>query len=870
MDNADKKAIAPSNEAFQFRMGLNDNKAGMEGLDKEKINKIIMDATKGSRFYDNELKKDQQVNQRIEKMMQQKAQLTSQQIKNAQMQVDKLALELDRSRDLSRVIVHIDMDAFYAAVEMRDNPELKYQPMAVGSMSMLSTSNYLARRFGVRAAMPGFIAKRLCPNLTIVPLNFDKYRAVSKEVRKILADYDDNFLPLSLDEAFLDITEHLGQRLSWPEDKRRYFIRTNNTDESSASPGPDDPPVQCESSDIEEMQCTSPVLFEDSPSLLADENMGHNSSEGNGKPLLENAVVFGISVEEAVKEMRFRIEQKTTLTASAGIAPNMMLAKICSDKNKPNGQYRIPHDRQAVMDFVKDLPIRKVPGIGKVTEKMLQALGVTTCNDLSQQGALLALLFSEISWHNFLNISLGIGSTHIEKTFSEISAADEQYSLCRELCKDLAEDLCKKGLKGKTVTLKLKNVKFEVKTRASTVMSAVSTEEEIFAVAKEILKAEIEFTSPELLQLRLMGVRVSGFLNEEEKKHHQKSIINFLRMGKSASTSSAEKPEKLDQVTQAPVPHRESFFNQKRAARQLNTQEHSTHSIGFTNTTQNVTSPPTSDEAKEISVFENLSQNPDLTCPICFHKQNTWDLEGFNKHIDKCLSRTPLSSVLELSNSCKEAPMLRNKGVENEGHISDHENVDVCKNNLMNTLVGVRPFNIIDDCVSNNEENTVGKLQDFEQGTRVDHNHCTMNDADLKSARDHVVPSEHMLVGRQVESKQHGDQKGPTQPCSSGLLENPTFICPVCNSKQDTIDLAIFNRHVDVCLNKGIIQELTEEVVGPSKSASTLQHAGCMGRGHQSINTTVRTKRPGVMNQNPASKKPKPNSSANTIDRFFK
>uniref|UniRef100_Q6DJA4 Polymerase (DNA directed) kappa n=1 Tax=Xenopus tropicalis TaxID=8364 RepID=Q6DJA4_XENTR len=309
MDNKQEAALAPSKEAFQFRMGLNDNKAGMEGLDKEKINKIIMDATKGSRFYDNELKKDQQVNQRIEKLMQQKSQLTDQQIKKAQIQVDRLALELERNRDLSRIIVHVDMDAFYAAVEMRDSPELKDKPMAVGSNSMLSTSNYLARRFGVRAAMPGFIAKKLCPTLKIVPPNFDKYRAVSSEVREILAQYDPNFLPMSLDEAYLDITDHLSERLAWPEDKRTFMIRTNNSGGNKPLPGKQ-----------EQVECTSPVLFEDSPSFVADQNFsqpGLGTTEENRKPSLENVVVFGTSVEEAVKEMRFRIEQKTTLTASA-------------------------------------------------------------------------------------------------------------------------------------------------------------------------------------------------------------------------------------------------------------------------------------------------------------------------------------------------------------------------------------------------------------------------------------------------------------------------------------------------------------------------------------------------------------------------
>lgn len=217
-----------------------------------------------------------------------------------------------------------------------------------------------------------------------------------------------------------------------------------------------------------------------------------------------------------VKEIRFRIEQKTTLTASAGIAPNTMLAKVCSDKNKPNGQYQILPSRSAVMDFIKDLPIRKVSGIGKVTEKMLMALGIVTCTELYQQRALLSLLFSETSWHYFLHIALGLGSTDlardgerksmsVERTFSEISKTEEQYSLCQELCAELAHDLQKEGLKGRTVTIKLKNVNFEVKTRASTVPAAISTAEEIFAIAKELLRTEVNVGSPHPLRLRLMG-----------------------------------------------------------------------------------------------------------------------------------------------------------------------------------------------------------------------------------------------------------------------------------------------------------------------------------------------------------------------------
>lgn len=109
--------------------------------------------------------------------------------------------DLDDTRDLTQCICHVDMDAFYASVEELENPELKKVPMAVGDMAMLCTSNYLARKYGVRSAMPGFIALKLCPELKIVPLNFPKYRAASDIVRAVFQKYDPNFLPMSLDEV---------------------------------------------------------------------------------------------------------------------------------------------------------------------------------------------------------------------------------------------------------------------------------------------------------------------------------------------------------------------------------------------------------------------------------------------------------------------------------------------------------------------------------------------------------------------------------------------------------------------------------------------------------------------------------------------
>ncbi|NXL54075.1 POLK polymerase, partial [Podilymbus podiceps] len=856
MDEMKKFGNRSCNDGVLLRMGLNDNKAGMEGLDKEKINKIIMEATKGSRFYENELKKDQQVNQRIEKMMQLKEKITTQQLLKAQLQVDKLVIELEQSRNLSNTIVHIDMDAFYAAVEMRDNPELKEKPIAVGSMSMLSTSNYHARRFGVRAAMPGFIAKKLCPRLTIVPLNFEKYGKVSKEVREILTEYDPNFMPMGLDEAYLNITEHLEERLNWPEDKRKFFFNTESTTEK------DKDDINMSAKCNEDGYTSSPVLFEDIIPLTDDQPEQRDQ-------LVENSVVFGTSAEEAVKEIRFRIEQKTQLTASAGIAPNTMLAKMCSDRNKPNGQCRLPPERQAVLDFLKDLPIRKVPGIGKVTEKMLKALGIVTCSELYQQRALLSLLFSEASWRNFLDISLGLGSTHLEKyvgvsylyhrTFSEINTAEDQYSLCRELCRDLAQELQKEGLKGKTVTLKLKNVNFEVKTRASTVLSSVSTEEEIFAVAKDLLGTEIDSVAPHPLRIRLMGVRVSGFLSEEEKKYQQKSITSFLKSGKEVGFLRLQ-PGKSNQecfTKNSEASPQQSFFDKKRAARQLNSENLSPNeTMGKQLFHDRKSSANFVDETKKVTDIQNSNVCKIFTCPVCFEEQSSNNLEELNKHIDECLSGSPLEDNMEISKN-------DNSGENALNFLPQFENVDECKKNNPDQLAGT------DNSASTSDSSTRNRTEKFTQ-IISDKLHRERQSNNLSDA------TRNMCVLPSQDNEDHFEKtEHPEETSSSCFLEakdDSVLVCPICNSEQKTTSLVSFNRHVDVCLNKGLIQELTEKKSFPTKTYNmeNSNRVGGLSRGQHCTNPPQGTKRSGLATSQSASKKAKSSNSKHTIEMFFK
>jgi DNA polymerase IV len=201
----------------------------------------------------------------------------------------------------TRKIIHLDCDCFFAAVEMRDNPSLQDKPIAVGGAAehrgVLATCNYEARKFGLHSAMPTAEALKRCPELIVLPHRFAVYRVASQQVLQILRQYTELVEPVSLDEAYLDVSD------------------------------------------------------------------------------CDNAT-------ELAQTIRAEIAEKVGITASAGISVNKFLAKIASDWRKPNDQFVIkPHE---VADFVKALPVKKIPGVGKAAMQKMQRLQITTCEDLQQ------------------------------------------------------------------------------------------------------------------------------------------------------------------------------------------------------------------------------------------------------------------------------------------------------------------------------------------------------------------------------------------------------------------------------------------------------------------------------------------------------
>ncbi|ONK75914.1 uncharacterized protein A4U43_C03F21890, partial [Asparagus officinalis] len=367
----------------------------MEGVDKERVQRIVYEMSKGSKYFESEKRKEAFIQQKVENLRAQREKLTDKDIAHFQEIADKKIVELEASRDLTKVWLHSDMDAFYAAVETLEDPSLKGKALAVGSLSMICTASYEARKFGVRAAMPGFIACKLCPDLVFVPPKFEKYTYYSELTRKIFQKYDPDFIATSLDEAYLNITDTCVKR--------------------------------------------------------------------------------GISGEEVADELRKAIFEEAGLTCSAGVAPNRMLAKVCSDINKPNGQFILTNDRKAVMTFISSLPIRKVGGIGKVTEQVLRdVLGISTCEDMLQKGSLLCALFSPCSTDFFLSVGLGLGGTETprcrsrksissERTFSATGDESFLFQKLADLAENLSKDMQKESLCGRTLTLKLKTATFEGK-----------------------------------------------------------------------------------------------------------------------------------------------------------------------------------------------------------------------------------------------------------------------------------------------------------------------------------------------------------------------------------------------------------------------
>jgi len=341
-----------------------------------------------------------------------------------------------------RKIVHVDMDAFYASVEQRDRPELRGQPVVVawkGARSVVCAASYEARRFGVRSAMPALRAERLCPQAVFVPPDFTRYREVSRQVRAIFLRHTDLVEPLSLDEAYLDVTV-----------------------------------------------------------------------DKTGLP----------TATETARAIRAAIRAETQLTASAGVAPNKFLAKIASDWKKPDGLFVIrPHEVEA---FLAPLPVGRLPGVGKATERVLAELGIARVADLrrfeprdlerrlGRFGFRLARLAEGID-DSPVRPDRPHKSISCEDTFPDDRPLDALVPTLAAAAGKVWEAVRRDGRLARTVTVKLKTADFRILTRRVTPPRPPAGAAELATIACALLE---RFATPPETRFRLAGVGVSNFLDE--------------------------------------------------------------------------------------------------------------------------------------------------------------------------------------------------------------------------------------------------------------------------------------------------------------------------------------------------------------------
>ncbi|KAL2890517.1 DNA polymerase kappa [Ceratocystis lukuohia] len=546
-------------------LGPSATKAGL-APDQSKISDIIYEASKGSKFFQREEQKDKILSEKIEKLKAKAEGLPEGVLSKAARDADLLLAELEATRDLSQHIVHVDCDAFFAAVEELDRPGLKDVPFAVGQ-GVLTTANYHARKFGCRSGMASFVAKKLCPHLILLPVNHAKYKAKAEEVRNVLADYDPRFESASIDEAYVNITAY----------------------------------------------CTEHQL----------------------------------TPEAVVDKMRSEVHIKTQITVSAGIAANARIAKICSNVNKPNGQFCVANQRDAIMSFIGALPTRKVNGIGRVLERELAgALNIHTCADLYTQRQFLAPLFGDKAFHFLARVYLGLGRTNVqpaeeyerksvgtESTFGELSGAEALQNKLRAISEALEKDLAKHKVKGRTLVLKVKLHTFEILTRQAISPRPLGSAEELFTCALPIL-AKLQAENNKMT-LRLMGLRCTNLLST--KKADPLAFFGVQnRPVENNGVVSTPRPK-------LPLSTEEEW--EEWPAEELFPAEQDDGSMAKAEACISHTGSATTKTRQEEPAERDL-----WDCPICFHPQQPEE-RSFNEHIDLCLSRQTIRDAVEESSS---------------------------------------------------------------------------------------------------------------------------------------------------------------------------------------------------------------------------
>lgn len=367
---------------------------------------------------------------------------------------------------MQRWIIHIDMDAFFAAVEQRDNPDLQGNPVIVGGLGkrgVVSTASYEARRVGVHSAMPMTEARRLCPKGIFLAGNHHKYAKVSGQIAEILAAFSPVIEPLSLDEAFLDVTG-----MEW------LYL--------------------------------SPV--------------------------------------EIAKQIKQRIKAELGLVASAGIAPNKLLAKMASDLSKPDGLLFIEPGKEAA--FLKGIPVERMWGVGATTAKQLKAAGLQYIGQLAKADNVVLARYFGNNAAAIRQLAMGLDDRPVVPEHAPKSIGNEitfekdihtKEAIKRELLalsQKVGRRLRQDGYAGRTVTVKVRFASFKTITRSKTLTEPTFLDEVIYEIASAIMENQSLAEGVRLLGVTLSNLQPqygqpSLFSDDEDKRVQMSEAVDRLK-----------------------------------------------------------------------------------------------------------------------------------------------------------------------------------------------------------------------------------------------------------------------------------------------------------------------------------------------------
>ncbi|OUM69543.1 hypothetical protein PIROE2DRAFT_57285 [Piromyces sp. E2] len=467
---------------------------------------------------------------------------------------------------------------------------------------------------------------------------------------------------------------------------------------------------------------------------------------------------------------------------------------ICSDMNKPNGQTELKNNREDIMRFLKNLPIGKVSGIGKVAEKTLNELGIKTCGELKDNMVYIKELFKPASYQFLLSASLGLGKTtienkwerksiSIERTFLNTSDNQKLYNKLFEISCKLAEDIKKNNLKGKSVTLKLKTSSFEILTRCLTISKYIYQQEDLYKIGKKLLNSYMKERPNQ--SYRLMGLRLSSFLDKKNGAfldkyvkviEDDKNTVDILMQQKEYECPVCFKMIKVDNIMKFKIHVNNCLGNNKTKAENKDNDNNSSESNEYNkkykinekndffskianNNEFNYFHKNNNDNNNIVDI---LTQQKEYECPLCFKMIKVDNIMKFEEHVNNCLSENDIKQSSKDGNSSKFKNNDKNVKIKEENNFLSKNKHNNHNNNFQNNKIVMN-----------------------RKGKQIIEDYIQINNFDTTN-----IPNK--------QNKLNND--------NFDNVHTNNIQCPICEKIITCSSNEELNRHIDICLNYDIIK----------------------------------------------------------------